>query len=204
MRSVETRKSRLLLRACLSALLHLLRPFVRTIRFDAREIPGAPRVYAIWHEELVPAVEYLTGTGTLIMVSGNHVGASTARILRKKGYHVIFGSTRHGGDRALRKLIASVRDTPRSVLVAVDGSRGPRRVMKPGACLLARRTGLPLQLMRFRCRGVRLPTWDRLVFPLPFTRVRIACATIPAPDDTAGKEGLGAFVARCQERMESL
>ncbi len=83
------------------------------------------------------------------------------------------------GDRAgsarLSLELARLGREGASPVVAPDGPLGPYRVAKPGALLVARESGLPLQPWAiaarpsFRLRG----RWDRHIVPLPFSRIRV-------------------------------
>ena len=59
--------------------------------------------------------------------------------------------------------------------ITLDGPRGPRRVAKPGAVILAGRTKSPMiPLVLAASTSWRMSSWDRLVIPKPFAR--IVCA----------------------------
>ena len=59
-------------------------------------------------------------------------------------------------------------------MIAPDGSTGPPHEFKPGAIMLARLSGSPVVPISFACsRGVHLRTWDRLLVPLPFSRIAL-------------------------------
>jgi len=62
-----------------------------------------------------------------------------------------------------------------SPVVSPDGPFGPYRRAKPGALIVARESGLPIQPWAIVFRpGVRLSRrWDRHVVPLPFSRMRV-------------------------------
>ena len=62
-----------------------------------------------------------------------------------------------------------------SPVVSPDGPFGPYRRAKPGALIVARESGLPIQPWAIVFRpGVRLRRrWDRHVVPLPFSRMRV-------------------------------
>jgi lysophospholipid acyltransferase (LPLAT)-like uncharacterized protein len=63
------------------------------------------------------------------------------------------------------------------VIITPDGSRGPRYHLKPGALLVAQKTGCALFLLHVEySRYVRLRTWDGLAFPLPFARIDVTTA----------------------------
>jgi lysophospholipid acyltransferase (LPLAT)-like uncharacterized protein len=59
--------------------------------------------------------------------------------------------------------------------VSPDGPLGPYRQAKPGALLVARESGLPLQPWAVSARpSFRLSKrWDRHIVPLPFSRIRV-------------------------------
>jgi len=68
------------------------------------------------------------------------------------------------GLRQMRSALAAGKD----VLIAVDGPKGPRHAIAPGALWLARASGaaiIPVGCAASLC--FRLPRWDRLVVPLP-------------------------------------
>ncbi len=62
-----------------------------------------------------------------------------------------------------------------SPIVTPDGPFGPYRVVKPGALIVARASGLPIQPWAIEARPLlRLPgRWDNHVIPLPFGRLRV-------------------------------
>jgi lysophospholipid acyltransferase (LPLAT)-like uncharacterized protein len=62
-----------------------------------------------------------------------------------------------------------------SPVVSPDGPFGPRRRAKPGALIVAREAGLPIQPWAIAMRpAIRLSgRWDRHLVPLPFSRLRV-------------------------------
>lgn len=70
-----------------------------------------------------------------------------------------------------------------TVGIAVDGPRGPRRALRPGALWLARLSGKPVVPMGVAAApAIHLPRWDRHLLPLPgagFTVVYGAPIVIP-------------------------
>jgi lysophospholipid acyltransferase (LPLAT)-like uncharacterized protein len=76
-------------------------------------------------------------------------------------------------DFALR--LARLTADGTSLVVTPDGPFGPYRVAKPGALIVARASGLPIQPWAIRARpALRLRgRWDRHVVPLPFSRLRV-------------------------------
>ena len=56
--------------------------------------------------------------------------------------------------------------------IVADGSQGPRRIVQPGAILLAARTGVPIVPMVFAASSYfTIRSWDRTIIPKPFSRI---------------------------------
>ena len=90
-----------------------------------------------------------------------------------------------------------------TVAVSPDGPVGPYRRAKPGALIVARESGLPLQpwavIARpaFRLNG----RWDRHVVPLPFGRIRVVEAE---PIAVGEREPIRPLVARLQSALDEV
>ena len=90
-----------------------------------------------------------------------------------------------------------------SPAVSPDGPFGPYRRAKPGALLVARESGLPIQPWaigvrpRLRLQG----RWDRHIVPLPFCRLRILEAE---PIPVAPREPLRPLLARLQAELDAV
>ena len=66
--------------------------------------------------------------------------------------------------------------------------------IKPGVVLLAQRAGAPILPVYLSARPeIRMPSWDRMRLPLPFSRIRIRFdepIEVPAELDAEGMEAL--------------
>ena len=86
---------------------------------------------------------------------------------------------------------------------AVDGSRGPRHEMKPGAVVLAMRAKVPLYLVRAEYQGWRVESsWDKSKFPKPFGRVTLHSQRFPL-EDFEGQD-IDHIVRAAEERLAAL
>jgi hypothetical protein len=64
-----------------------------------------------------------------------------------------------------------------TVSIQTDGPRGPARKSKLGIVALARSTGAPIVPVGFAATPcLRFRSWDRMLLPLPFARVRCVFA----------------------------
>jgi hypothetical protein len=106
-------------------------------------------------------------------------GAVITAMLRNSGTPVeVFElppETDRAAGRAFALHMARVAESGASLIVTPDGPFGPHRVAKPGALILARASGLPIQPWAMSVRpSIRLRArWDRQLVPLPFCRIRV-------------------------------
>jgi lysophospholipid acyltransferase (LPLAT)-like uncharacterized protein len=88
-----------------------------------------------------------------------------------------------------------------SPVVSPDGPFGPYRRAKPGALIVAREAGLPIQPWAVACRpAIRLTNrWDRHIVPLPFCRLRVFEAE---PLLVGPRDRLRQLLARLQSALD--
>ena len=158
-----------------------VRLVARTCRVAGTPVTQDAVVLAFWHEY-------------------NLVAAAAAHRLRRHRRHVSFSTQTFRGevmtsmlnaldagsvplppedDRAgaarLSREMARLGREGATLVVSPDGPVGPYRRAKPGALIVARESGLPLQPWAVAARpSIRLGRrWDRHVVPLPFCRLRV-------------------------------
>jgi lysophospholipid acyltransferase (LPLAT)-like uncharacterized protein len=165
---------------------------------------GGPPIYASWHEQIFLSTYFFRRRRIVVMTSRSFDGEYIARFIQRFGYGAARGSTTRGGIGALVEMARLVRrGCPAGF--TVDGPRGPRRVAQMGAVLLAKKTGRPMLPFVVNAeRFWRLPSWDGLQIPKPFTRAAIRIAPpIHVPSD-ADEEVLGAKLAELQRALEEV
>lgn len=149
-----------------------------------------PAIFAFWHERLplMPALwthaARRRGSGDAgmhVLVSRHGDGQLIGAIMRRFGVGLVHGSSARGGAQrggaaGLRALLA-VLAAGDQVVITPDGPRGPPRQPARGVAQLAALAGVPiLPVAAQTTRGRPLPTWDRMVLPLPFARGALVCA----------------------------
>ena len=104
-------------------------------------------------------------------------------------------------DFALR--LARLSHAGYSLVVTPDGPFGPPRVAKPGALIVARESGLPIQPWAVSVRpAIRLTRrWDRQLVPLPFSRIRVFAGERL---EIGPRDRLGGRVADLQRAMDEV
>ena len=151
-------------------------------RIVRRDIPESywreekPFILAFWHGRLL-MMPYCWPRGRRMhmLISQHRDGGLIANTISYFGMHTIRGSTARQGRakgaqasvlEMLRKLKAGdyVGLTP-------DGPRGPRMRATDGIAAVARLAGVPVIPCGFSTRRRHLmPSWDRFIVPLPFSR----------------------------------
>ena len=187
-----TLKERLLIRAADLAFYLAIRAVGSTVRFrvegwehwEEASRGGAPPIYTAWHDSIFLSTYFWRRRRIVVMTSQSFDGEYIARFIQRFGYGAARGSATRGGVGALVEMARLVREGCPAGFT-IDGPRGPRRVAKSGAVLLAKKTGQAV--LPFAVNAERrwtLKSWDRLQLPKPFTRatVRIAPPIRVPPD----------------------
>jgi lysophospholipid acyltransferase (LPLAT)-like uncharacterized protein len=165
---------RLVIRIAGLALYWLIRVIGATMRFEVvgweHHTEDEPLVYCFWHNRIPTATYFWRKRGIVVMSSRSFDSEYIARFIQRFGYGAARGSSTRGARSALIQMIRAVK-SGKSAAITVDGPRGPIYEAKPGALLLAARSGaaiLPFSISLAECW--RLPSWDRIEIPKPFTR----------------------------------
>ena len=176
-----------------------LRFALRTTRWRIEGHAGpylyaVPAIYAFWHERLpmMPALWTFAldlrqsgghRRGRMhVLVSRHQDGRMIGEMMRGFALDLVHGSSakgaqQKGGAAGLRSLL-SVLAAGDQVVITPDGPRGPRHKAAPGVAQLAALAGVPIVPCAAQTTRRRvLPSWDRMVLPLPFGRGVILCGT---------------------------
>ncbi|HOE64037.1 MAG TPA: lysophospholipid acyltransferase family protein [Candidatus Sumerlaeota bacterium] len=134
---------------------------------------GKGLIYGFWHGDLF----VIAAAGRkenarkkiFVMTSRSRDGELFSKFLNKLGYGTIRGSTSRGGMSALLSL-KDILVEGKTAALAVDGPRGPRAVVKPGAILLSKTAdALVVPVAVHISKKIQLRSWDRCEIPLPFS-----------------------------------
>lgn len=200
----------------------ILRALALTVRFtwsnreqfDAALASRRPVIFAFWHEDLIGVVmTYLkVHPGPVaVMVSRSRDGEKLAQVIRRVGSEPVRASSSRGAVAGVVELCRYLRrDHPRwgrpmpgIAALALDGPRGPRRVAKPGAALIACKTGALVVPIAFAHRRQTVfGSWDRTRLPWPFSRSRVAAGKVLDAADWAGDDA--AFSEQLATRLQAL
>lgn len=124
-----------------------------------------------WHGTYVPLFTLLRGRPACILTNSSLRGQVIAQISRRFGYAALELPDEQG-----RRFLAALRQALSEHTAwgtAADGPLGPCHQVKPPLVSLAAHFGFSVQLVGVAARhALRLNRrWDRMLLPLPFTRV---------------------------------
>jgi len=147
-------------------------------------------IFAVWHSRILLVTYLYKGLNGLAMVSRSKDGEIVARIIQKQGNEAVRGSTKKGGLHALSMLIKKIKEENKPSLIVPDGPQGPRCKVQPGIIILAKKTGYPIVPFSYSAKKIKIfASWDRFIFPLPFTKCRaVYGAPIYVPKNADEKE----------------
>ena len=157
-----------------------------SVRIDGTPYREGPAVYVLWHRYSMLAVALLPPLLHPLVTLG-YTAASVRALrytVRLTGMGVVPGSTSHRAQEALAQLAQELQSGA-SVMVAVDGPRGPVYQAKPGCFRLAQAAGVPIVPVALGGRGFsHVGNWDRMLLPWPVSRfaVRFGQAIHPGDD----------------------
>jgi len=133
-------------------------------------------VVASWHRHAVFLFYFFRNIKNgVAMVSRSKDGELVARVGKRFGYDSVRGSSSKGGGEALLAMINYMNKggAPKFCGTAVDGPRGPARILKKGMLVLAKETGS--YFIPMACSGTKVITfhkaWDKTIIPYPFSAV---------------------------------
>lgn len=206
-----TFKQRLIIRFAGLALYWLIRAIGVTLKFKIvgweNHTDNEPLVYCFWHNRIPIATYFWRRRGIVVMSSLSFDSEYIARFIQRFGYGAAKGSSTRGARAGLIQMIRAVR-AGKSAAFTVDGPRGPIYEAKPGALLVAKKSGaaiLPFSISLDRCW--RLPSWDRIEIPKPFARAYVVIGErfyVKDADDEAEQRRFQQALDELRERGDAL
>lgn len=210
--SAYTLKQRVIIRLADLAFYVLISLIGKTLRyetegwenFESIEQAGKIPIYASWHNRIFAVTHFFRKRGIVVITSQSFDGEYIARFIQRLGYGAIRGSSTRGGVKALVEMIRLMRKgTP--MAFTMDGPKGPKYIAKPGACLLAKKTGNPMMPFVVECEKFwTLKTWDKLQIPKPFSRAKVIITAPIYVSKTATDEEIEKKREELQSKLDEL
>lgn len=142
-----------------------------------KEIPdklianGKTFITCFWHGRLMMmSYAWPYNQSFFMLISDHPDGQLIAQTIDRLGFNTLKGSTKHGGNLALRNMVRTLNDGG-YIGITPDGPRGPRMKVSNGAIALAKLSGAPILPLSYSVSSWKIfQSWDRFVLPLPFAR----------------------------------
>ncbi|MEM8553741.1 MAG: DUF374 domain-containing protein [Pseudomonadota bacterium] len=163
----------------------------------------SPALLCVWHETLPGTVHALKvlDRPTKALASDHADGLIVVHVIEDLGFQSILLSTSRDKTGSLKETVKWLRGGG-SVSVTPDGPMGPAREAKAGAITMASLSGAPLIPFGYATKpALRLPTWDRMVLPLPYGRGVLSAGT---PKTVARRLNETDVAALCKDLGEAL
>jgi lysophospholipid acyltransferase (LPLAT)-like uncharacterized protein len=209
-----------LMRLALAVLPHVYIGYLRLVWATSRVIDRMQPLHEIiarhdgavgvlWHEEVFTVAWGYRDFRPHTLASLGDAGEAIARLLTRCGFVVFRGGSARSRTRrreVLPDMIEHMRTTRRVIYgITVDGSMGPRYLLKRGSCVIARECRKPVVPTRtwFK-RYVRLPTWDRMAIPLPWNVILRDIGEPIYPPESQDDAALEAFRLRVEKALLEL
>lgn len=145
---------------------------------DACVARGEPVIFVVWHQRLIMAPYMFNapeGARICALTSAARAGRLAGQILVRLGWETIPMSSHQRHVTLSREVLKRIKQGC-SIGIAADGPRGPARISSTVPIVWARTSGARVFTVAFaQKRVLRLPTWDKQMLPLPFTRGTITC-----------------------------
>jgi lysophospholipid acyltransferase (LPLAT)-like uncharacterized protein len=178
--------------------------------WEAASRDGLIPIYTFWHEQVFLSTHFWQQRRIVVMTSQSFDGEYIARFIQRFGYGAARGSSTRGAVGAVVEMVKLMRKGSPTAFT-IDGPKGPRRVAKMGAVILAKKTGHPI--LPFSITPARYwaaGSWDSFQVPLPFTRALVTIAppifVPPGADDReleAKRDELQRELDRINERGQA-
>ena len=204
-----TFRQRIVLRVIIWLGYWLIRMIGPTLRVCISSEEGAqealdqrPLIGSFWHSCIIPATYICRGLGVRVMSSNSYDGEYMGRIIHKFGFVAVKGSSSRNAVRALLGLRRALKDGW-SVAFTLDGPRGPRHKVKPGPVALGRSSGVPLTMFHAAVdKAWVLRSWDRMMIPMPFSRVLVRFGKLIRVPEGATDEEIERYTAELQASLD--
>ena len=134
------------------------------------------RIAAIWHNRLLfaaPLAPQRLRRNASVLISASRDGEYVSTFIRFFDVGVVRGSSSRGGVKAFLEMLEVLRHPNQTVVLTVDGPRGPMYQPHHGIIGLAQKSGVPIVPISINANHRwNLKSWDRMQIPWPFSKVR--------------------------------
>ena len=188
------------------AIIRLIGPTLRvSVSYEEgaqKTLDERPLIASFWHSCMIPATYIFRDLGIRVMSSDSYDGQYMGRIIHKFGFLAVKGSSSRNAVRALLGLRRALEEGW-TVAFTLDGPRGPRHKVKPGPVALARSSDVAMTMFHAAVdKAWVLNSWDRLMIPIPFSRVLVRVGKLIHVPGNASDEEVEFYTAELQTALD--
>ena len=158
----------------------------------------------IWHCNLVYFSQFFKKYNYPIWaISSTHKDSQIlARVLRSWGIKLIKGSSTRGWFNVIKKMSALFINKKSSVIVTVDGPKGPAKIAKKGSVKIANKYNVPVLAASATSSAYwSLPSWDQTKIPKPFSTIYISFENHFFDQKNISSEKISKYINRNEKKL---
>jgi len=173
-------------------------------QLDELEKKNKNYVLAFWHGTMLLPWYLKRDKQFYTIISKSNDGEILTRVLKSWNYNVKRGSSSNGGSEVLTTLIEKTK-TGSSIAITPDGPKGPKKKLKAGAVIIAKKANVPLVLLGIGLRKKKeLKSWDKFQIPYPFTKIFAVYSKPIFIDKDLSYEETDNMINKVSEKLNSL
>ncbi len=188
---------------------------VRWVGLENREkaraaSPDRSVIITAFHGTVVPVLRAHAWTEPFaVLASRSKDGDYAAFVAKKMDFLPVRGSSKKrnkdkGGKVAIEQFLAYLKNG-HSIGITIDGPKGPRHVCKPGAVVIAQKSGAPiLPTAGLAASYWEFNSWDRFMLPKPFTTITVIYGEPIFVAADASPEEITAYCLQVSDVMKKL
>lgn len=163
---------------------------------------GEPIIACFWHNRLgMMTFSWQSSKPFHMLISGHPDGRIIAKTIERLKFQTIAGSTKKGATVAIRHVLRALK-TGEGVGITPDGPRGPRFSVSPSLIQIAKKAKVNILPISYATtHRYVLPTWDKLIIPLPFGKGYFTCGELI---QTAALDSEKALLIACENLKSQL
>ena len=161
-------------------------------------------VATLWHQETLTTPHVFRPFHAHVLASTTTLGRLITALLEANNFKVFRGGRRR--KIVLREMIHYMKANSEVIYgITVDGSKGPPRVMKRGACHIAKECRVPIVAVCTQAkRALHVNTWDHTAIPLPFNQIKTHIIGPYWVDPECSDEAFDQFCEHIQKELLNL
>jgi len=163
-----------------------------------------PLLICIWHSRLIFFPRFFKYIKYPVWgISSTHKDSEIlARVLKSWGINLIKGSSTRGWINVIKQMSKLFKKENATIIVTVDGPKGPRKVAKEGSIKLAKKHNVPIVAASAISSSYwELPSWDQTKIPKPFSTIYVKFDEYYFNNDQINSKNISKYIDDNQNQL---